>query len=125
MARDFEVTVRGTEQVQHAFYEVGEKSEDALIEALAEAAIDIRDEWKRNIEASAGDYAKHYKRSIRYNVNAKHKVATIKPDRRFKQSGMSFEYGSDNQPPHLDGLRALERYGPTIVRRINAKLAFL
>lgn len=126
MARnDIEITVVGIEQVEAAFQMLGERSLDALDEALEETAIDVRDDWKLNIEASAGDYAKHYKRSIRYVMDKKRHEARIRPDRRFKQSNMEFEYGGPNQPPHLDGLRALEKNGPRVQRRVDAKLAFL
>jgi hypothetical protein len=38
---------------------------------------------------------------------------------------MSFEYGSRNQPPHLDGQRAADAVGPTIDKLVSAAIGQL
>jgi hypothetical protein len=41
------------------------------------------------------------------------------------QGGMSFEYGSRNQPPHLDGLHALDTIGPRVESMFDAAAGVL
>ena len=39
--------------------------------------------------------------------------------------GPGFEYGSRNQPPHLDGLKAVDAIASQMERRFNTALGFL
>jgi hypothetical protein len=45
------------------------------------------------------------------------------PERGMKQGGMSFEFGSRNQPPHLDGLRAMPLAAARLDRLADAAIA--
>jgi len=64
--------------------------------------------WRQNARDTAGEHGKHYPRSIGYDLRDGGLTAVIGPDASKPQGGMSFEYGSRNQPPHLDGNRAAD-----------------
>jgi hypothetical protein len=76
--------------------------------------------WRSNAEATAGEHGKHYPKSIKSQMVGPLE-ARVAPDESMPQGGMSFEYGSVNQPPHLDGQRAIDVLRPTIEARL-AKL---
>lgn len=101
----------------------------AARDLVEESAISLRDDWRKNATATAGRHGRHYPRSINYHMSVRVGLgdsieANIRPDARFRQGGMAFEFGSRNQPPHLDGQRALDENGPRMVRRVEA-LRFL
>lgn len=84
-----------------------------------EAADDLRDKWRANAKETAGQHGRLYPLAI----TAEEHVGTrldfeIGPESNKPQGRMSFEYGSVNQPPHLDGQRAADEMIPTIERRI-------
>lgn len=62
--------------------------------------------WRANARDTAGKHGRLYPRTIGYDRDGL--TAEIGPDIRRPQGGMSFEYGSRNQPPHLDGNRAAD-----------------
>ncbi len=94
-------------------------------EVVEETAIDLRDDWRKNATETAGRHGKHYPKSIRHRMLGFTAIeAEIGPTEGMKQAAMSFEYGSRNQPAHLDGQRALDENGPRLARRIEA-LRFL
>lgn len=76
----------------------------------------LRDEWKSNARETSGKHGKLYPSSITSEDVAGFAVATmdIGPESKRKQGGMGrgFEYGSVNQPPHLDGMHATEATEP-------------
>jgi hypothetical protein len=98
----------------------------ALGEVIDTAAVELRDEWRANATQTAGVHGKRYPASINYKMFRSFGVigADIEPNEGMAQGGMSFEFGSRNQPPHLDGQRAADRYAPLIARRIEQVLAF-
>lgn len=63
---------------------------------------------KANARATARKHGKHYPRSITMDRLA---VAKFEygPDPALPQGDMSFEYGSRNQPPHLDLARSADQ----------------
>lgn len=78
----------------------------------------IEDHWRANAEQTAGTHGKHYPKRIGSRLSPgfttiEAEVGPIKPG---PQADMSFEFGSVNQPPHLDGLRAAEFEAPAIVK---------
>lgn len=91
---------------------------------IQEAGVEVANEWRRNAEQTAGEHGPHYPKSIKSRMTGALE-ATIQPDESMRQGGMSFEFGSRNQPPHLDGQRAIDRLGPLIERRLEALLAFV
>lgn len=74
--------------------------------------------WRVNAVATSGVHGKHYPRSIK-STSTGVLEAEIGPDPGMPQGGMSFEFGSSKQPPHLDGARALEKTAPPIMSLIE------
>lgn len=72
-------------------------------------------EWAAIATTTAGTHGRHYPKSIdaelRFSTNLE---VEIGPNPAKKQGGMSFEYGSVNQPPHLDGLKAVDKMTPVV-----------
>lgn len=68
-------------------------------------------EWKKNAKATSGKHGRHYPNSITSSPRLTMNGVTIEtgPDSSKKQGrmGRGFEFGSEHQPPHLDGLHAL------------------
>jgi hypothetical protein len=73
------------------------------------AAKTLEEKWRANAKESAGRHGKHYPRAI----TSEQMPATgeawwqVGPESDRKQGDMSFEYGSRNQPPHLDMTREI------------------
>lgn len=105
------------------FARIGPRVTRRLITIVAEAAADVRDEWKANATESSGAHGVHYPKSIRWYPEGP-LSAVIHPAEGMKQAGMSFEFGSRNQPAHLDGQRALDILAPRIRRRFESALIF-
>lgn len=89
-----------------------------------EAGNDLRDEWRSNARETAGEHGRHYPNSITAEMRPSLNIEVeIGPDPRLPQGGMSFEFGSVKQPPHLDGQRAADTVIPRLERRIDAALS--
>lgn len=105
---------------------IGAKATSVMYGVLREGATDVRDTWKRNARLTSGEHGKRYPDSITMDARVGTSIGfEIGPDPRLPQGGMSFENGSVNQPPHLDGLRAVEEVGPRVHRRIDVALGYL
>ena len=92
--------------------------------AMSESADDLRDTWRRNAKETAGTHGKLYPKSILARpVVSTDIIFDVGPDPRFPQGGMSFEFGSVNQPAHLDGQRAMDEVSPRMEKRVADALA--
>lgn len=87
--------------------EIGE----AMFDTFKQEGEEFAKDWRKNAEVTSGKHGRHYPKAI----TSEPKVAwgihiETGPESRRKQGGMGpgFEFGSENQPPHLDGLRALD-----------------
>lgn len=102
------------------------KATGVMYGVLREGAIDARDTWRRNARLTSGQHGKRYPDSITMDARVGTSIGfEIGPDPRLPQGGMSFENGSVNQPPHLDGLRAAEEVVPRIHRSVDTALTGL
>lgn len=120
-------TVRNGFDVTAGFNKLNRRLFDEVEEALYEAGVDLRDEWRRNaiqtvkmsnVPGSRG-HGKWYPFSIKWKWElASDLTMAVGPDMTRKQGGMSFEYGSKNQPPHYDGALALDKILPPLRRRL-------
>ena len=64
---------------------------------------------------SAGAHGKHYHRA--FTAEALTPLSWEDgPDASMPQGGMSFEFGSRNQPPHLDLAKSLDAQGPQFAK---------
>lgn len=93
------------------------------------AARDMADAVRKNAQAgeryargfakqSAGAHGKLYPRSITSEARSVFSWE-YGPDASRPQGGMSFEYGSRNQPPHLDLARSADIVGPRFARDVE------
>lgn len=75
---------------------------------------------------SAGAHGKHYPNSITADSEVGLKGSTYSaeygPDSGRKQGGMSFEWGSRNQPPHLDLNKSADIIGPAFPGEVRNML---
>jgi hypothetical protein len=78
---------------------------------------------------TSGTHGKHYPKSIDSELvfNATGVSVDVGPNSAKKQGSMGagFEFGSKNQPPHLDGLRALDGVQQRAERVIDATIGHL
>jgi hypothetical protein len=97
---------------------VGFKMIPALRSAMDQAGREFAAEWARNATETSGTHGKHYPKSIDSDLVFSVRSVTVEagPNKIKKQGGMGpgFEFGSQNQPPHLDGLRALDTIEPAV-----------
>lgn len=98
----------------------------AMTKVLSEGAVELRDKWRANAKETAGEHGRHYPKSIVVHPRLSTDVVfDIGPDPRLPQGGMSFEFGSDKQPAHLDGQRAADEILPVIQGRATTALFHL
>lgn len=90
----------------------------AMRSAMAQGGVAFVDEWRSNAVETSGVHGKHYPNSIDSELvfNSGGVSVDVGPNAAKKQGSMGkgFEFGSENQPPHLDGLRAMETVAPVI-----------
>ena len=81
---------------------------------------------RENARRTAGKHGKHYPRSITADRTLKGGFGLwaieYGPDPSRRQGGMSFEFGSRNQKPHLDLARSADVIGPAMLREIDDKV---
>lgn len=86
-------------------------------------------EWKANAAETSGAHGVHYPNSITAELafDITGISVDVGPDSGMLQGGMGagFEFGSVNQPPHLDGLRALDGMQMRAERMIDSAVAQL
>lgn len=104
--------------------QVGPRMVPALRSAMLEAGNAFVDMWAENAVETSGTHGKHYPKSIDAELvfNARGVSVDVGPNAAKKQGSMGagFEFGSENQPPHLDGLRAFEAIGPQVESLVAA-----
>ncbi len=106
---------------------VGRKAVPAMRTVIAEAGLAFEEQWRSNAVETSGQHGKHYPASIESELRPGFSTISVEvgPNPGMPQGGMSFEYGSSKQPPHLDGLRALDVIGPRVERGLDSALGFL
>lgn len=96
LARDFE---KASGKVARSLYSTFKAEGEAFAE-----------DWRSNARATSGAHGKHYPGTITSETRVSTDVVVeTGPEAGRPQGGMGpgFEFGSRNQPPHLDGARAL------------------
>ena len=97
-----------------------------LIPVFKEAGDQLVKTWAANARETSGVHGRHYPDSIDSEMQISTDIVIeVGPNPAKPQGGMSFEYGSVNQPPHLDGQKAADVEIPRIDRRIDTVLAYL
>jgi hypothetical protein len=101
------------------------QAERDVVAVVRRGALNIKNDWRANARASAPRHAKHYPRSIGFDVHriGPVTIAEIGPDKAGPQGALGnlLEYGSVKNPPHNDGGRALDAELP----RFEAQIALI
>lgn len=101
----------------------------AMHEVYKTSADDFADDWSDNARATSGAHGVHYPDSITAEMKMAlgGVAAEIGPETGRKQGSMGrgFEYGSRNQPPHLDGARALPAAEARLARGADTAIGHL
>lgn len=112
-----------------ALVDVGAKAVPAARQVMSDAGEAFANEWRSNATETSGEHGVHYPSSITSELALS--VASVSvdvgPESARKQGGMGrgFEFGSVNQPPHLDGLRALDGMQGRLDRILDAAIGHL
>lgn len=100
----------------------------ALYDTFAEEGDAFAEDWAENARATSGEHGKHYPGTITSETRLSLGIhVETGPESGRKQGGMGpgFEFGSRNQPPHLDGLRAMGPAEARLERAADATIGFL
>ncbi|MER7517779.1 hypothetical protein [Streptomyces sp. NPDC126499] len=91
---------------------------------VARGALNIKNGWRANATATAGQHARLYPLSISYSMlpHPTGASAEIGPDKSRPQGALGnlLEFGSVNNPPHMDGARALAAEAAAFTAHIAA-----
>ncbi len=82
----------------------------------------LRDQWRDFARDTAGKHGKHYPNAITASPTSAGLGDVsweVGPESARPQGNMSFEYGSVNQPPHLDGARAAQVIEPLFMKAVT------
>ena len=107
---------------------VGAKSVPVLREVMAASGEAFAREWAANARETSGEHGKWYPDSIDSEMRpGLHIEVEVGPNAAKPQGrmGPGFEYGSVNQPPHLDGQRATDVVEKSHLKRIDNALGDL
>lgn len=83
---------------------------------------------RTNARRTAGKHGKHYPKAITAEMHTGGGLfgnmisGEYGPDASRPQGGMSFEFGSRNQPPHLDLARSADVIGPAFERSVRDQI---
>jgi hypothetical protein len=104
------------------------KVASALYTVYKESGDAFADDWRGNAVETSGEHGKHYPASITSETRVALGIhVETGPDSSMKQGSMGrgFEFGSRNQPPHLDGARALPIAEVRLLRGADAAIGYL
>ena len=117
------IEAHGLREIAAELPKLGFKGAKAIDPVIAEGAEFLAAQWRHNAEQASGEHGKHYPKSIdTERLVSTDIVFEIGPNPCKKQGRMSFEEGSVNQPPHLDGAKALDKVEPLIHKSIDIAL---
>jgi hypothetical protein len=109
--------------------QVSAKMVPALRTTMGAAGEVFANDWAANARETSGTHGKHYPDSIDSELvfNAGGVSVDVGPNAAKKQGSMGrgFEFGSENQPPHLDGLRALDGAQKRVEKMVDATIGHL
>lgn len=108
---------------------MGAKSVPAMRGVMDEVGKAFAEEWRANAVETSGEHGKHYPNSIDSELSFGIGDISVEvgPNSAKKQGSMGrgFEFGSINQPPHLDGLRALDGMQQRAERMVDSAMGHL
>lgn len=100
----------------------------ALYDTYAQEGETFAKDWAANARQPSGVHGKYYPDSIDSETRVALGISVeIGPNAAKKQGvmGRGFELGSQNQPPHLDGTRALPIAAQRLERAADTTIAYL
>lgn len=100
----------------------------ALYDVYKAEGVQFAKEWAANARETSGAHGKFYPDSIDSETHVALGIEVkIGPNSGKKQGGMGrgFEFGSVNQPPHLDGARALPAAEQRLERAADLAVAYV
>ena len=106
---------------------VGARAVPALRSAMAQGGAEFARQWSANAAATSGAHGVHYPKSIDSELvfNLGGVSVDVGPNAAKKQGSMGkgFEFGSENQPPHLDGAKAMTAIEPVVEELVASVIA--
>lgn len=107
-------------RLEAALADAAVRAHEESPEVVKSQAAKLRNEWRNNARRTAKQHGKHYPNSITMEAGdgAEWEVG---PDSAMQQGGMGrgFEFGSVNQPPHLDGMKAAMAAEPRLEKAVE------
>lgn len=100
----------------------------ALYDTFAQEGDNFAEDWADNARQTSGEHGKHYPGTITSETRLSLGILVeTGPESGRPQGGMGpgFEFGSRNQPPHLDGLQAMGPAEARLERAADATIGFL
>jgi hypothetical protein len=123
------VDVHGLEALALQMDQVAATAARDARQIVSKGALNVKTDWRANAQATAGVHARHYPRSIGYDLTTLPvgASAVIGPDKGMRQGALGnlLEYGSVHNPPHNDGGRALLTEEPRFLAAVQALAARL
>lgn len=108
------------------FARVGAKVVPAMSATMQVAGEAFARNWAANARQTSGAHGKHYPNSIDSEMafDSGGVSVDVGPNSSKLQGSMGrgFEFGSQNQPPHLDGLRALDATEASTEKLLDAAI---
>nr|WP_119589186.1 hypothetical protein [Streptomyces scabiei] len=102
---------RQLDELARVFRANGARAQVQARAVVARGALNVKNAWRANATASSGRHARLYPASISYDMRPHPTGASaeIGPDKGRPQGSLGnlLEFGSVNNPPHMDGARAL------------------
>lgn len=112
----------------HDFSKASAEVARALYDTFKAEGEAFAEDWARNATATSGEHGKHYPKSISSETRLSLGILVeTGPESGMPQGGMGpgFEFGSRNQPPHLDGLTAMGPAEERLEKAADATIGFL
>jgi hypothetical protein len=100
----------------------------ALFDVYRDAGDQFAKDWANNARQTSGAHGKWYPDSIDSQTHVSMGIEVeVGPNSAKKQGSMGrgFEFGSQNQPPHLDGVRAMTGAEERLARMADAAIGHL
>lgn len=115
------------QQIARDLREAPAAAQRQALEVLEHAAVKVKEGWRDNARASAGQHARRYPDSISYDMAIGaglhgHIEFEVGPDKDKPQGALGnvLEFGSVHNAPHNDGGRALQTEAPALENALAA-----
>lgn len=117
----FSINHQGLSQLADDLARAGSGIAAEMEKPVRQSGRELRDEARSRARKTAGRHGKYYPASITDEVRMGDGgiFAEVGPDPDKPQGGMSFEYGSANQPPHNDINGAADVMEPKFVAAVE------